>query len=559
MFDFFHGKAQKRRRMLLEQFGLTPAYEERERGKERLEEIGIYHRELEARCGASGIDDITWNDLEMDEIFFRINHTRSYIGEQVLYHWLHAADPRKKQSGEEAVHRDQDGLSEHSADEASKEELLLEKQIAFYTEHADKRVQIEEKLCRIGKREEDYHMPAFLMHAELWNIGKGYFLHILQALLMIFLIGSIWTEQLLCVAGLCAVAFVNLAVYLWVKQKYEIFLYSLGSLKQLLEFCQMLIKEDYREALHIPEEIVRITQALKGLSKSILGIQERKRAAWSGDMMYLAQDYIFGITLLDVSAFNHIMKLVDSRQEEILQLYEFAGSVDAGISIASFRASLPFYCLPQIWERHQICAEHLIHPLLEHSVANDLTMEHRALITGSNASGKSTFLKALAVNAILAKTIHTCTAKRFSMSDIQIITSMSLRDDLQHGESYYLREAKRIREMLKQDRPSLMIIDEILKGTNTTERVAASYAILDYFTETPHFMIVATHDLDLVRDMRGKYDCYYFESRVTEQDIVFEYRIKKGISGGSNAIALLALLGYPESIVAAADQRARLV
>ena len=139
-----------------------------------------------------------------------------------------------------------------------------------------------------------------------------------------------------------------------------------------------------------------------------------------------------------------------------------------------------------------------------------------------------------------------------------VISSMALRDDVVTGDSYYIREAKRIKEMLNRDdknKKSLIVIDEILKGTNTHERIAASFAILDYFAGTSHFVLVATHDMELVNGMKERYESFYFESRINEENIIFDYHINKGIGGKSNAIALLSVLGYPQEIVESARER----
>ena len=191
-----------------------------------------------------------------------------------------------------------------------------------------------------------------------------------------------------------------------------------------------------------------------------------------------------------------------------------------------------------------------MHPLLSHAVGNDFVLENRAIITGANASGKSTFMKAMAINAILAQTIHTCTADEFQVGKVQVMTCMSLRDDVESGESYYFREAKYLRRILHQIKEKgkvFCVIDEIFKGTNTTERIAASKALLEYLVQTDAFVLVATHDREIVDN--AFYYNYYFESEVMEHDIVFDYKIREGFGGKSNAIALLELLGYPQEIV----------
>lgn len=123
------------------------------------------------------------------------------------------------------------------------------------------------------------------------------------------------------------------------------------------------------------------------------------------------------------------------------------------------------------------------------------------VLTGANASGKSTFMKAVAINVILAQTINTCVAKNMKMPAIQVMTSMALRDDVLQGESYYMREIKYLKRMLDEletGEPMLFVIDGILKGTNTRERLVASNAILSYMVQKQGFLLIATHDLELV-------------------------------------------------------------
>lgn len=106
------------------------------------------------------------------------------------------------------------------------------------------------------------------------------------------------------------------------------------------------------------------------------------------------------------------------------------------------------------------------------------------------------------------------------MPAIQVMTSMALRDDVLQGESYYMREIKYLKRMLDEletGEPMLFVIDEILKGTNTRERLAASNAILSYMVQKQGFLLIATHDLELVYALKNRYDTYYFDSQVHEK------------------------------------------
>lgn len=207
-------------------------------------------------------------------------------------------------------------------------------------------------------------------------------------------------------------------------------------------------------------------------------------------------------------------------------------------------------------EKDALRAKGLYHPLLKHPVRNDFTPGGCCLITGANATGKSTFGKAVAVNAILAQTIHTCTAESFSMQKMRVLTSMAVRDDLVEGKSYYIREIsylKRIVDAVGGSLPVLCIIDEILRGTNTPERLAASEVICRYLAGKNCLAVVATHDMELTRRLSAEYRCYYFTSGIEGNEVCFDYRIHEGVGENRNAIKLLGLMGFPEEIVTMAQ------
>ena len=139
-----------------------------------------------------------------------------------------------------------------------------------------------------------------------------------------------------------------------------------------------------------------------------------------------------------------------------------------------------------------------------------------------------------------------------SLPHCGVITSMAVRDDLASGESYYIREIKylkRMTECVKNGRLLFLAIDEILKGTNTKERIAASKAVLRYFNSANCIIMVATHDIELAEKFDGIYENYYFCEKLDEKDIVFDYRIHNGICRSSNAIKLLSVIGFPDDIV----------
>ena len=201
-------------------------------------------------------------------------------------------------------------------------------------------------------------------------------------------------------------------------------------------------------------------------------------------------------------------------------------------------------------------AEGICHPLVSEPVANSITADRPVLLTGSNASGKSTFLKTLAVNAILAQTVHTVLADAYEASYFRILSSMALRDDLAKKESYYIveiRSLKRIMDASEGQYPLLCFVDEVLRGTNTAERIAASSRILRYLAEKHALVFAATHDLELTSLLNDVYENYHFSEQVRDDIVVFDYRLKPGKANSRNALKLLKMMDYPKEITDSAN------
>ena len=183
-----------------------------------------------------------------------------------------------------------------------------------------------------------------------------------------------------------------------------------------------------------------------------------------------------------------------------------------------------------------------------------------ALLTGSNASGKSTFLKTVAINALMAQTVHTCPAKSYSGGLYRILSSMALKDDLESGDSYYIVEIKSLKRILnqleKEGNPVLCFVDEVLRGTNTVERIAASTQILKSLAGKKALCFAATHDIELTHLLERYYNNYHFEEEIIDNDVVFHYRLLKGRATTRNAIKLLGVMGYDDTIIREAEEMA---
>jgi DNA mismatch repair ATPase MutS len=173
-------------------------------------------------------------------------------------------------------------------------------------------------------------------------------------------------------------------------------------------------------------------------------------------------------------------------------------------------------------------------------------------------SGKTTFIRTIAVNAILAQSIYTVCASNYQASLLSVQTSIGIQDNLLAGNSYYKEEIDSIHEFIKsskkEDQHNLFIIDELFKGTNTVERIAGAKGVLEYLMKGKNIVMVSTHDLELADLLSLQYDLYHFEESVGDNDYLFDYKIKKGVLRTRNAIRLLEKFGYPSEIIDSANR-----
>ena len=248
-----------------------------------------------------------------------------------------------------------------------------------------------------------------------------------------------------------------------------------------------------------------------------------------------------------------------------------AGDVDAAISIASFRASRADWTQP-VFRAADATTEltELRHPLVVDAVPNSIALRpaRGVLVTGSNMSGKSTFLRTLGVNAILAQTINTSLARQYRAPIFHVRSCIGRSDDLLTGKSYYIAEVEALLELVRASDgvgPHLFLLDELFRGTNAVERVAAGQAVLQQLLlglsggTKPHIVVAATHDRELVELTAGRFEAYHFGDSVGPDGLVFDHRLQPGPATTRNAIALLRLHGAPDALVTQAVTTAEML
>lgn len=474
------------------------------------------------------IDDITWNDIDMENIFKKMNRTSSFAGENILYYILRS-----------------------SKFEAS----ILEKRtkiIDLFSRDKDLRVDMQKTLLTLG-RERFINVVDYISLKTRGSIWTS-IIYRLLALFAMVSISTIAFDLELGIKLLVPSFVVNLLVYKLTMLKINIDLKIINNIANLIRCAKKISKNKN-------EELEEYTNRLKLLYQKVKVIDNRAMAVSYNTENELSE-YIKILLLTEVINYNRISKAIVKYKEEILEMYEIIGQIDALISIASFRDGLDYYSIP-CFENNT--AKHLnikdfYHPLIKNPVTNSIDTSKSVLITGSNASGKSTFLKALAINTLFSQTINLSLSTYHKSSYFKILSSMALADDLSSGESYYIVEIKSIKRVIdniSKDISTLCFVDEVLRGTNTIERIAASSKILEYLATNNSICFTASHDIELASILKGNFENYHFRERFEDGNIIFDYKLYDGKSQTRNAIKLLEVIGFDRQIVESAQELAK--
>lgn len=526
-------KAEKR--FMKSLYGDCGRLAQKEYAPERFVRIGSYF----LRHPSLGqLDDITWNDLGMDDLFKRMNYTLSASGEEYLYYTLRTL----KQEEEELLH--------------------LEDVVSFFEEHPDERVKVQLQMNRLG------HTGKFSLYDYLDNLDylgeRSNRRSLIQNFLFLPFIALLWVNFPIGVTGLAALMVYNIITYFKEKNEIDPYITSFAYIMRLLDVCGELEKVGIPVCGKEWEQLRLHRKAMQAMRRNSYWVMDPGRGQAGGNILEVVLDYVRMVFHVDLLKFNTMLKHLRNHIEDVDALIGVVGFLETAIAIGLFRNSLTEgYCIPVFEDgnglSNGISMEEGYHPLLSQPVKNGISVDRGVLLTGSNASGKSTFLKTVALNAVFAQTIHTCAADCFHSAFYRVYSSMALRDDLGSGESYYIVEIKALKRILdaaKEGGRILCFVDEVLRGTNTVERIAASAQILESLRGNNILCFAATHDIELTRLLEDKYDNYHFSEEVRDGDVMFDYKLQRGRATTRNAIRLLELMGYDKEIIEKAYRQA---
>lgn len=497
--------------------------------------------------GEFSLDDITWNDLHMDQIFKLMNHTQSASGAEYLYAML-----RKPKLDGKDMER-------------------LERHIQYFMSHEEERLDIQMILHQLGGTGK-FSLSDYIDYLDTLGKRKNtrhYLCLLALAIAVILLFVSTQVGIVVLIAVMCF----NVVVYLSEKKVVLPYVTTFGYILRMVNCADDMLKQPMTDVSDFKESLAVNAKSMDMFKKKY-GLVFQMNVS-TGNPIELVFEYIKMLTHIDLIQFNQILNLVQDNKDKIKSLVNDIGYLDSVIAIGAFRKSLPFYCVPELIETQHgmeiqgiasnesipFAIEEGFHPALSNAVPNSFSQKRGMLLTGSNASGKSTFLKMVAINAILAQTVHTCAAKSYKGPMFRIYSSMSLRDNLEDGESYYIVEIKALKRIMDvaeadTENPLLCFVDEVLRGTNTVERIAASTQIMKKLAEKGIYCFAATHDIELTHLLENWYDNYHFEEEVKNGDVLFSYHLLEGRAHTRNAIKLLEVMGFSEDIIREADDMA---
>ncbi|MFV0557762.1 MAG: MutS-related protein [Enterococcus sp.] len=470
----------------------------------------------------SEIDDLTWADLDLFTIFDLINATYSSVGSEALYQQLRNYQFTPQPELEALIH--------------------------FFQTNPQKREQLQYYFALLGKKDHNFTKQYLKdgKHQQLGNFSLYLFLGVLPLVGLCFLLLGNGFGLLLMI---CSALF-NTIFYLTKKNQLETELTSMSYLVQTISLSKKIAQVD----TPLQNQIKDVFQPLKAIP--FVGFSFQIKNQSEAEMFF---DYINMLFMIPFISYHLVLAKITNHRQDAIKLWNLLGQLEVAMAILNFRTYMPLTCQPT-FTKGGVSATDIYHPLVKNAVSNPVTWQQNTLVTGSNASGKSTYVKSIAIGCILAQTIQTVPATTFTLQAGHVLTSMAIEDDLFAGDSYFVAEIKSLKRLLTQVQTQercYCFVDEILKGTNTIERIAASASVVSWLTTYPSLAFVATHDIELTEMLKNKCTNLHFEEQVTpQQGITFDYSVKEGPATTRNAIALLQVLQYPEPIVTTAQKTA---
>ncbi|MHB9141927.1 MAG: MutS-related protein [Paludibacter sp.] len=490
------------------------------------EQIERYFRKKDHSRDFQILSDKTCNDLDFQELFMFLDRTNSKVGQQYLFNKLRT-------------------IPFDSKDNAGHEKLIDK-----FVQDQDFRIYVQNQLGKLNDGETFYISSLF--QDEHLQKPKWFFVVQLLSFASVFsFLMMLFYPAILFIS--LGIFIVNFGIHYWNKRNLYEYLGSFPQLLRLNAVGRELYKNDLLKEIN--PELHESIGVLDKLKNRMLFFKVEAKLQGDFEAIFWGIMELFKILfLLEPLLLFGVLKQLDTKRKEIEDVFIFVGEIDSLLSIASLRTGLLNFCIPTITEEQKvIITGNVYHPLIPDCVRNSIQVDGKSiLLTGSNMSGKTSFIRTIGINTITGLTLNTCFAERFSMPRMRVFSAIRISDDLMNDKSYYFEEVLTIKEMIDQTKntdANLFLLDEIFKGTNTIERISAGKAVLSSLTKGNNIVFVSTHDIELADLLKMEYELYHFSEKVDNKMVDFDYKLKDGKLKNRNAIRILQINDYPEEII----------
>lgn len=431
------------------------------------------------------------------------------------------------------------------------------------TSEINKRQEAIKELSQKAIWRQEYTAKAQLVHEEtptyvIVNWLKKYTAFIPKQMKWLpYIFGAI--SLILIILGILKMVPISYVVY-WLLFGFAITGFYLGKVTKLARYATQ-VKDTFRQYAFLLQQIeseIFSSDLLKGKQEEIIIMGEKSSTVFSSfskvlDALDNRNNLFFivlgnGFFLWDILQSYKIEKWILEYGQKVNHWFEVVSFFDAYNSLGNYAYNHPEFVFPEISQSKAVIeTKNLGHPLLDKikRVDSDLIIDNEQffIVTGANMAGKSTFLRTVSLHIVMANIGLPVCAESSKYSPVKLITSMRTTDSLTDDSSYFFSELTRLKFIVDQiaEEPYFIILDEILKGTNSTDKAIGSKKFVEKLVAGNATGIIATHDLSLCEIEKELDDVknYYFDAEIINDELHFDYKLKQGICQNMNASFLL--------------------